>query len=167
MSDAKRTMFAQAGTDLATEFETASDGLDWGRVKVVEPDMSTGGGQLARQSMILESVDGAQHIVMGWVNVAERTAEVRDWALVEEACLRRYGKGLFLDREGYEQPVQLVEFMLKRRQIEPRKVVPVSRMEPTPAPAPAPTAAPAGQPMILLLVLLLAAAGGAAWFLMK
>ena len=165
MSDAKRTMFAQAGSDLASEFETASEGLEWGRVRLAEPDMSTGGGALARQSMILESPDGAQQVMMGWVNVAERTAEVRDWTLVNETAQQRYGAGLFINREAYEQPLQLVEFMLKRRQIEPRKVVPMARPEPTPAPVAA--LAPKGQPMVLLLALLLLAAGATAFLLLR
>ncbi|MCA9546275.1 MAG: hypothetical protein KC613_17845 [Myxococcales bacterium] len=164
MSDAKRTMFAQAGSDLASEFESASEGLEWGRVRLAEPDMSTGGGALARQSMILENMDGSQHVMMGWVNVAERTAEIRDWTLANETALQRYGEGLFLNREAYEQPLQLVEFMLRRRQIDPRKVVPLSRPEPTPEPVPA---SPKGQPMALLLALLVLAAGAAAFLLLR
>lgn len=164
MSDAKRTMFAQAGSDLASEFETASEGLEWGRVKLAEPDMSTGGGALARQSMILENMDGSQHVMIGWVNVAERTAEIRDWTLVNETAELRYGVGLFLNREAYEQPLQLVEFMLKRRQIDPRKVVPMARPEPA---AELPPPETKGQPMALLLTLLLLGAGAAAYLLLR
>lgn len=124
MSEVQRTMFAQAGSDLASEFEMASEGLIWGQITVAEPEMSTGGGKAARQSMMLHPAGHKHSIMLGWVNVAEKTAEVRDRMLVDEAWRTRYSEALPVEEADYASAVQLVEFLLLKRQISARRVTP-------------------------------------------
>ena len=129
----ERTVYAQAGLDLAGDFELGCEGLKWGGIKLAEPEMSTGGGQAARQSMMLSTSDGKRRMMMGWVNVAEGTARLRDHLSVDEAWQTRFGESLFLDDAGYTRALQLAEFLLFKHDIEVRREVRVFR-EPEPAP---------------------------------
>ena len=167
MNDLHRTMFAQAGSDLASEFEDASRGLPACRLKLATLEMSTDGGKLARQSMMMEPVTGGAAAVFGWVNLAERRGELRDHRLVAEAYEERTKQKFFMTRPQFDEALAVVDMLLKRQKVEFTRVVPAS------APAgpglggraePPPPAKGGGGAIWVLLALLILAGGGAGYY---
>lgn len=168
MNDLNRTMFAQAGSDLASQFEHASEDLAWGRLRLAGLDVSTDGGKLARQSMMIEPRSGGSAAVIGWVNVAEKRGEVRDHRLVAEAYEARYNQKFFLTKAQYDDALALVDFLLKRQKVEYTRVVPSAVPGAGPAggrgePAP-PAPGGSGVAWVLVSVLVLAGLGAGYYF---
>lgn len=106
----KRTVVAQRAIELGEllnlKFEAMPVGADVAkRLEVVSIDAeSTRGGEMARQSIVLSPVDaGARGAIMcGWMDVANREAELRDYAIVRAQFSERYHSPFDVQREEYE-----------------------------------------------------------------
>ncbi|HYH97315.1 hypothetical protein [Hyalangium sp.] len=102
-----RTEFAQQGVLIADLLRTTFAQRRYGparyRLHIVEPNgPSTGGGRQARQPLSLVSrKESVPAIVCGWVNVAQREAQVRSYGVMAQRYERRHGSTPRLTEEEY------------------------------------------------------------------
>lgn len=74
-------------------------------IEVTEPSgPSTQGGKRARQSITLVPISGEGGVIMcGWLDVAQREAELRDYDEVSAQFKQRFGQRFDATREEYEK----------------------------------------------------------------
>lgn len=116
----KRTVVAQQAIDLGEilnfRFARKHVGRDVPkRLSVITLDsQSTGGGKMARQSVVLTPLEeGVQGTIMcGWVDVARREAEIREYRLVADQYEARYHVGFDVGAEEYEALLAELQSML-------------------------------------------------------
>ncbi len=71
-------------------------------VRVSDPEVSTEGGKRARQNIALQPESGeAATLVVGWMDVTNRTAELRDFEAVAAQFHARFGMPLDIEAEAY------------------------------------------------------------------
>jgi len=106
MSTIKRTQFAQAAFDYSSYFATTFANTEIGgscarKPHLVAPEgMSTAGGKLVRQHIILRPVvDGFPALTVGAVDVSKGAATLRTFGFLRKAHMARYGNRPF-DLEG-------------------------------------------------------------------
>jgi len=109
----KRTVVAQQAIDLGELLNFRFEKKHVGRVVpkrlsvVTLESQSTGGGKMARQSLVLTPVEeGVQGSIMcGWIDVARREAEIREHRVVAEQFEARYHLPFDVGPEEYERLV--------------------------------------------------------------
>lgn len=106
---ATRTKFAEQGALMADLLKETFAHRTYGpmryRLHLEQPSgPSTGGGHQARQPLTLVSRKGlVPAIVCGWVNVAQREAQVRSYGIVAQRYASRHGAAPQLSEEEYER----------------------------------------------------------------
>ncbi len=125
--DPNRTINAQQafafGDVFAYKFDAASYGPRSRKLRLVEPDgPSTAGGKQARQSLVLEGPDGESRLVVGWVDVPAKQAELRSYNVICNHYVARYGSSFETEAEDYDRMLRDVRSLLKHRKIEPSVV---------------------------------------------
>lgn len=85
------------------------------RIVVAEPDgPSTSGGKHARQVITLAPVEGQGGTVMcGWLDLAKKTAGLRDFRSVADQYRGRYGAAIDITAEDYLGIVRELEGLMK------------------------------------------------------
>ena len=85
------------------------------RIVVAEPDgPSTSGGKHARQVITLAPVAGQGGTVMcGWLDIAKKTAGLRDFRSVADQFKGRYGFAIDITPEEYLEIVRELEVLMK------------------------------------------------------
>jgi hypothetical protein len=76
------------------------------KLEISKPDgLSTSGGRVARQNVILAPADGssASPIVVGWVDVANKRAELRSFRMLGKQFEARHGRGIDLEADAYDE----------------------------------------------------------------
>jgi hypothetical protein len=103
------TVMAREGVNAAQLVNTALKKRNIGklaprRVEVVSPNgPSTSGGKKARQSITLAPISGhGAAIVLGFLDVAQKTAELRDYAFVAQQHRARFGAPFDASAEDYQ-----------------------------------------------------------------
>jgi hypothetical protein len=103
------TVLAREGINAAELINTALKKKEVGkvaprRVEVIAPHgPSTSGGKKARQSITLVPVSGSGGTIMfGYLDVAQKVAELRDYAVVAQQYRARYGSRLEITLPEYE-----------------------------------------------------------------
>lgn len=144
------------------------------RLMVQEPDgPSTGGGKMARQSIVLAPNDGsaAGTIMVGWLDIAQKAAELRMHGVVAAHHAERYGKTLDVAQEQYDALMTDVVTMLSSQAFH-TNIVDVDADGSAPVSAPRTTRTTAvpeeqksGGVMWVAVALAIAALGGIAAFL--
>jgi hypothetical protein len=126
------------------------------RVVVAAPDgPSTSGGKHARQSITLVPVSGQGSTVMcGWLDVAQKTAGLRDYASVGDQYRARYGHPLDVTTEEYGALVRDLQGLLKTIGVSASEEVSEG---PRPAQTAAVVAEGAANPMTVVIAVALAA----------
>lgn len=111
--DPQRTVHAQEAFEFGDVFGYKFGGLTFGntpprKLKLNEPEMSTGGGRKARQSIVLfpENGDSGRALVCGWLDVPRRVAELRSYNLLSQQHEARYGESIDLLREDYDRAIE-------------------------------------------------------------
>ena len=106
METETRTKFAMAAVDFATVFnssfsETTMEGY---KVKLTAPEgQSTGGGVQALQHITLANEADGSTVVVGTVNNAERSVELRSFDHIASLFQQRYAGRIFpVDRVQYD-----------------------------------------------------------------
>ncbi|HJL42289.1 MAG TPA: hypothetical protein RMG48_13395 [Myxococcales bacterium LLY-WYZ-16_1] len=137
----KHTVHAQQALDLsevfAHRFRSKQLGNPPRSLRLNEPDgPSTAGGRQARQSMVLVNEPG-DAVVVGWVDVAAKTAELRSFPYVANQYRARRGQGLDVPQPEYEGLLAEVESFLRTHKVDVRRAdqAPAST-SPTPSPVP-------------------------------
>lgn len=119
----KRTVVAQQAIELGEALNVRLREMSVGanvpkRLEVVSLDAeSTRGGELARQSIVLTPIEaGARGAVMcGWLDVSNREAEIRDYALVDAQFNERYHIPFDVERDDYERLVGALHEILNHQ----------------------------------------------------
>jgi hypothetical protein len=90
------------------------------RIMVAPPDgPSTSGGKHARQTITLVPVSGQGAAIMcGWMDVAQKTASLRDYRAVSDHHKARTGKALDVTAEEYLSVIHDLEKLLKALKVE-------------------------------------------------
>jgi hypothetical protein len=123
--DPNRTVHAQQAFEFSDVFGYKFAVLVFGqqrprKLKLNQPDgMSTAGGRQARQSMVLQG-DQGEGIVVGWVDVPAKTAEIRAYNAVAQAFDARHKRSIDLEKTEYDRLVAELEGFLKIQKIEYR-----------------------------------------------
>lgn len=120
-----RTAFASKALQVTALFETyfskTAIGGDVPRtVKVsMEVGESTGGGKMARESIMLVPSDGSRNgtLVVGWIDVGADTAELRMYEVLAAHYQDRYGKALNLNRNQYDDFLAKAQEFFKNENI--------------------------------------------------
>jgi translation initiation factor IF-2 len=120
------TMHAQQGFEFADVFAYKFEGRNIGspprHLVLRAPDgPSTAGGKQARQSLVLQN-DAGDALVCGWVNLSERTAEVRSHAYLREQFLQRKGFPIDVPQAEYEALVKEVAAFLRVNRLDVQRV---------------------------------------------
>lgn len=156
---ALRTMFANSSALLAEEFRRALSSKMYGRgphrvLRIDEPEgPSTAGGKLARQAISLVPRKGnGPSLVCGWVDVAKREAQLRNYEAVAKRYESHHGEPLEMQPEEYERFLHDVEEVLGKAVIRVRIIVPEEQQGAVRISAPAPVRR-TGVPMVWVLVL--------------
>lgn len=128
---ALRTTFANHSALLAEELRAALSKKMYGRgphrvFRIDEPEgPSTAGGKLARQSISLVPRKGtAPSLICGWVDVAKREAQLRNFEAVAKRYEAHHGEPLEMRADEYERFLADVEEVLTRAVIKVRVMVP-------------------------------------------
>lgn len=152
--DVARTVHAQQAMEITDLFSYKFGALRFGhktarRLKLQEPDgPSTAGGLQARQSIVLQTdADNPQTLVFGWVDSAQRTAEVKSMVALQTLHRQRFQTDLDLEPDEHQRLVDELRGFLKIQKIELIEVsaapAPAARPKVTsPLPTPAPQAGP-------------------------
>jgi hypothetical protein len=153
------TMHAQQGFEFADVFAYKFEGRTVGspprHLVLREPDgPSTAGGKQARQALVLQNEAG-DALVCGWVNLSEKTAEVRSHAYLRQQFLQRKGAPIDVPHAEYEALIKEVAAFLGVNKLDVRRVErpPEGRVE-------ADTAARDGRGLPLWLILGLSVLAG-------
>ncbi len=118
--DVKRTMVSQQAMEMSQLLtlrfarQVVGDEIPK-RLMVQEPDgPSTGGGKMARQSIVLAPNDGsaAGGIMVGWLDIAQKAAELRMHGVVAAHHAERYGAPLDVAPAQYDALMTDVVTML-------------------------------------------------------
>lgn len=125
--DPNRTINAQQafafGDVFAYKFDPASYGPRQRKLHLVEPDgPSTAGGKQARQSLVLEWPEGGSRLVIGWVDVPAKQAELRSYNVICQHYVARYGGSFEMSTEDYDRMLSDIRSLFKHRKIEPSMV---------------------------------------------
>ncbi|MCP4502413.1 MAG: DUF4366 domain-containing protein [Deltaproteobacteria bacterium] len=173
MADAPRTEFASKAIQLGSLFEIkfaklAFTGATPRQVKVTaNVGESSGGGKMARESIMLMPTDGNSHnaVVCGWMDVGQAVAELRSYASVKARHEARFQKGFDVKSDEYER------FIADARQFFTDESITTTLIDDAPS---VPAAAEVeksggGMGMVLAIIALLLVVGGgaAAFFLLK
>ena len=143
MADAPRTMLASEGLRIGGMFMAKMASFRLGSqpvrvVRVSDPEVSTEGGKRARQNIVLHPESGeAATLVVGWMDVTNRTAELRGFDAVAEQFRARFGMPLDIEAEAYHKFLAAARGLLEGEGFE----VTVVREAPKP-PSPSPAASP-------------------------
>lgn len=116
----KRTVVAQRAIELGELLNLRLAEMPVGgevpkRLEVISIDAeSTRGGEMARQSIVLSPVDASARgaIMCGWLDVSNRAAELRDYALVRDQFSERYQLEIDVGRGEYEALVAALHEIL-------------------------------------------------------
>ena len=117
MAGPQRTMIAQQATNLSIRLAGAFMQKRVGSERPMQlllrvPDgPSTGGGKTARQSLLLveEGAAAGSGVMIGWIDVAQQAAELRDYSVVSDAYVSRFKADLPVTRYEYEQFTKEIE----------------------------------------------------------
>ncbi len=125
--DPNRTINAQQAFAFADVFSYKFDAARYGprerMLRLVEPDgPSTAGGKQARQSLVLEWQEGGSRLVIGWVDVPAKQAELRSYNVICRHYEARYGGTFEMSAEDYDRMISDVRSLFKHRKIEPSMV---------------------------------------------
>jgi len=134
----RRTQFAQRGLDFAQLFNARfrNTSIVGYSAALREPDgVSTGGGKQATQHIVLVSaVQGAMSFTVGNVNLATKTAKLRNYECMATLHRQRFrGHELFLDPAQYQELFNQILSMMKKQglmveiETRPPEVAPSSR----------------------------------------
>jgi len=109
-------------------------------LELSEPDgPSTQGGKQARQALVLSSPDGSDNVIFGWVDVAERCAELRSCAVVDQQYPARPQRAVDIARADYDSLAEELSTFLGMQGISiEMKRVPPRRSPSVTAPPPQP-----------------------------
>jgi hypothetical protein len=89
------------------------------RLKLSEPEMSTDGGRKARQPItLMTEEEGGRSIVVGWVDVPRKLAELRSFNVAKEQYEARYQSSIDVPREEWERAVSEIIGFFRIQQIE-------------------------------------------------
>ncbi len=109
MANVQRTMFAAQAVGLADLFKTLIGPVRLNGPVVYRPELSapegesTGGGKQATQHVMLVPESGGATLVMGSLNVKEKTSELRQYLAFAQMIEQRFkGKVAVPDQESYE-----------------------------------------------------------------
>ena len=152
--DVARTVHAQQAMEITDLFSYKFGALRFGhktarRLKLQEPDgPSTAGGVQARQSLVLQTDgDAPQVLVFGWVDTAQRAAEVKSLVALQSLHRQRFQSDLDLEPDEHQRLVNELRGFLRIQKIDLMEVaatpMPAARPRATPPP-PKPTAATGG-----------------------
>lgn len=104
-----RTIHAQQAVELSDIFGFKFGAVEFGKRRprklvLSEPDgLSTAGGRVARQNMVLSPLGPAgTPIVVGWVDTANKRAELRSFRMLGKTFEARHGKPIDLEAEAYD-----------------------------------------------------------------
>lgn len=121
----KRTMVAQQALQLSDllnmRFANAWMGTDPPKHLVVQaPEESTEGGKKARQAITLAPQGGSGFgtIMVGWLDVAQRRAELRTHPVVADLYAQRYHKPFDVAREPYDNVMREIQSMLSAQSFQ-------------------------------------------------
>ena len=121
-----RTEFASKAMQLSALFEmkfrkTRFAGSVEREVKVSEQmGESSGGGKMARESIMLAPTDGSQKesIVVGWMDVGNSVAEIRSYNTIASRYEQRFHSALELPREEYKAFIDEVAAFFQQEGIQ-------------------------------------------------
>ncbi|MEQ9497448.1 MAG: hypothetical protein RIT81_11325 [Deltaproteobacteria bacterium] len=111
-------------------------------IKVLEPDgPSTDGGRQARQVILLTTEDDSAPMVVGYLDVVARKAELKSFPMVKASFESRFPTEIDISRGEYNRMLDLLKDALIPQELEVRMATPtrgpsVARPTHTPAPAP-------------------------------
>jgi hypothetical protein len=89
------------------------------RLRLSEPEMSTDGGRKARQPiMLMPEEEGGRALVLGWIDVPRKIAELRSYNVASSQFEARYGSAIDIPREEWERAAAEVTGFLRIHQIE-------------------------------------------------
>ncbi len=99
------------------------------RLRLSEPDSpSTAGGRLARRSVLFAPDDGARDVlVVGWIDIAQRTAELRTFESLAQYFLERFGRTIDVSKDDYAALLLDVSQFLQAEAVHLRMVAPKAR----------------------------------------
>jgi hypothetical protein len=119
----KFVTLADSVTDAFKEFEIGAGA--WGVELTAPTGMSTGGGKQALQHLRLSARrQGYSVLVAGTVNPIEKRAELRDFDHVAITHLVRFGHGLQITRQEWEQFLRRAEVVLNSAGIQSMRTPP-------------------------------------------
>lgn len=175
----KRTLVAQAAMETSDILNLRFAGRLVGsqtprRLMVAAPDgVSTQGGKQVRQSIVLAPANdpSAGTVMVGWLDIAQKKAELRTHAVVKQQYEQRYQKPFDVAQDGYDAIMRDVQTMFQMQSIETAVISNVSpaveaaRMTAAPS---APPPAPSSLGWIIGVgILVLFGAGAAAFVLLR
>lgn len=110
-NEADRTLHAQMAFELTDVFGFKFGPLKFGqkrprRLELSKPDgPSTAGGRVARQNLVLVPTEDspASPLVIGWVDVANKRAELRSFRMLGKQFEARHGRGIDLEADAYDK----------------------------------------------------------------
>ncbi len=123
-----RTVHAQQAFELGDLFSYKFNALRFGkkrprRLVLNSPDgPSTAGGIHARQSMALVDDETSESMVMGWIDVGKKKAELRSYEAVAAQYQQRFSQKIDLEAAEYQRCYEELTGFLKIQKIEPEKV---------------------------------------------
>lgn len=134
------TMLAREGVNAAQLINTALAKRTIGkttprRIEVAPPvGQSTSGGKKARQSITLIATSGdAASVMCGWIDAAQKTAEVREYPTLAEQYQARFGTRFEASAEEYDalmkdlaQMLRTLHFHVTREEFEDSEPPPAS-----------------------------------------
>ena len=125
-NDPQRTEFAQQAFEFTDLFAYKFASLIYGgqrprRVRLTETDgPSTAGGRHARQPLLLVPDRGDGKLVLGWIDVTQRQAEIRTYEILREQFAARYSTPIDLERGAYDRLRRDLDGFLKLQKFEVR-----------------------------------------------
>jgi hypothetical protein len=158
--DSKRTVHAQQAFQFSDIFGFKFQNLTFGtpnvrRLKLSEPEMSTDGGRKARQPIILAPDVEGRSLVVGWVDVPRRVAELKSFNTQIQQWEARYGQErIDIARDEYERALTELHGFFRIQQIQTTVVEAPARPKEREKPAAAPTekASPVGVMIAMLAI---------------
>lgn len=173
----KRTLVAQAAMETSDILNLRFAGRLVGtqtprRLMVAAPDgPSTQGGKRVRQSIVLAAANdpSAGTVMVGWLDIAQKKAELRTHAVVKAQYEQRYHQAFDVPQDGYDAIMRDVQSMFQMQSIDTAVIAQVSAPGPddvrtTTAPVHAPPAQ-SGTGWLVGVGVLCAIGAGAAAFL--
>lgn len=122
----KRTLVAQAAMETSDILNLRFAGRIVGtrtprRLMVAAPDgPSTDGGKRVRQSIVLAPVQDASAgtVMVGWLDIAQKRAELRVHAVVRAQYEQRYRQAFDVPQDAYDAIMRDVQTMFQAQSIE-------------------------------------------------